>query len=158
LLSEKDSAKIVEGLLAAVTSEEVQAVLHDKKHSYYFEDPQNWSNYGNREKNWDTRMHPDQPAPTITTRCNSISNGRFGHYDVRQNRGVTPREAAALQSFPDDFIFYPREETDAAARLIGNAVPPRLAKFFATHIKRLFQSEPVLEIGNLDRLKLRRAA
>ena len=93
-----------------------------------------------------TRMHPDQPAPTITTRCNSISNGRFGHYDVRQNRGITPREAAALQSFPDDFIFYPLNITEAAARLIGNAVPPKMAKYFGGFIRRLLLGANVVEL------------
>ena len=37
-----------------------------------------------------TRMRPDFPSPTITTKCHSISNGRFGHYDVRQVRVISP--------------------------------------------------------------------
>jgi DNA (cytosine-5)-methyltransferase 1 len=81
-----------------------------------------------------TRMRPDGPAPTITTRCHSISNGRFGHYDTRQHRGISLREAAALQSFRDDYIFYPTERIEPVARMIGNAVPPRLAKFFADYL------------------------
>ena len=81
-----------------------------------------------------TRMHPDRPSPTITTRCNSISNGRFGHYDRRQNRGISPREAAALQSFDDDYVFHPADRLEAASRMIGNAVPPLLAKFFAERL------------------------
>ena len=93
-----------------------------------------------------TRMQPNQPSPTITTRCNSISNGRFGHYDSRQIRGITPREAAALQTFPDNFIFYPLNETEAAARLIGNAVPPRLAQFFARFIKYAMLGINVIEL------------
>jgi len=93
-----------------------------------------------------TRMHPDQYAPTITTRCNSISNGRFGHYDIRQIRGITPREAAALQTFPDDFIFYPVNETDSAAKQIGNAVPPRMARFFADFVKNVMLGINLLEI------------
>lgn len=78
-----------------------------------------------------TRMSPDRPSPTITTNCHSISNGRFGHYDPAQNRGISLREAAALQSFEDDYVFYPDDRIGAAARMIGNAVPPLLAKFFA---------------------------
>lgn len=81
-----------------------------------------------------TRMHPDRPAPTITTRCHSISNGRFGHYDPKQVRGISLREAAILQSFPDDYIFYPMEQIEPLARMIGNAVPPRLARFFAEYL------------------------
>jgi DNA (cytosine-5)-methyltransferase 1 len=81
-----------------------------------------------------TRMHPDRPAPTITTKCHSISNGRFGHYDPTQVRGISLREAAVLQSFPEDYIFYPKEQIEPVARMIGNAVPPRLARYFATYL------------------------
>jgi DNA (cytosine-5)-methyltransferase 1 len=84
-----------------------------------------------------TRMHPDRPAPTITTRCNSISNGRYGHYDISQLRAITPREAAILQSFPENYVFYPSEQTEFAARMIGNAVPPKLARFFAVYALQL---------------------
>ena len=81
-----------------------------------------------------TRMHPDRPSPTITTKCHSVSNGRFGHYDTSQIRGISLREAAILQSFPDNYIFYPTNRSDAVARMIGNAVPPKLATFFAKYL------------------------
>jgi DNA (cytosine-5)-methyltransferase 1 len=81
-----------------------------------------------------TRMRPDRPSPTITTRCHSISNGRFGHYDIRQVRGISLREAAALQSFPDTYVFYPTNQIEPVARMIGNAVPPKLAQFFADYL------------------------
>lgn len=81
-----------------------------------------------------TRMRPDHPAPTITTRCHSVSNGRFGHYDVKQVRGISLREAAALQSFPDDYVFYPLDQQEPAARMIGNAVPPKLAAFYSRYL------------------------
>ena len=71
------------------------------------------------------RMFWDKPSPTITTKFLSISNGRFGH--PVQNRGLSIREGAALQSFPANYRF----ETDSittAARLIGNAVPPEYGK------------------------------
>ena len=86
-----------------------------------------------------TRMHPDRPSPTITTKCHSISNGRFGHFDTDQNRGISLREAAILQSFPDSYVFYPTERTDSVARMIGNAVPPKLAEFFASYAVRSLQ-------------------
>jgi DNA (cytosine-5)-methyltransferase 1 len=78
-----------------------------------------------------TRMSGNRPSPTITTKCHSISNGRFGHYDTSQNRGISLREAAALQSFRDDYVFYPEDGVCMIARMIGNAVPPRLARSFA---------------------------
>jgi DNA (cytosine-5)-methyltransferase 1 len=81
-----------------------------------------------------TRMSPDRPSPTITTKCHSISNGRYGHFDTKQNRGISLREAAALQSFPDDYVFYPVEQIEPIARMIGNAVPPKLAHYFATYL------------------------
>lgn len=81
-----------------------------------------------------TRMHPNKPSPTITTKCHSISNGRFGHYDARQIRGLSLREAAILQSFPDNYVFYPDAQIEPIARMIGNAVPPKLAAFFASYL------------------------
>lgn len=68
------------------------------------------------------RMSWDEPAPTLTTRCTSPSTGRFVHPE--QHRGITPREAARLQTFPFDYEL--PEETSVAERLIGNAVPPVL--------------------------------
>jgi DNA (cytosine-5)-methyltransferase 1 len=81
-----------------------------------------------------TRMAPDRPSPTITTKCHSISNGRFGHYDVKQVRGISLREAAILQSFPDNYVFYPTDQNTAVAAMIGNAVPPKLAAFFSRYL------------------------
>ena len=77
-----------------------------------------------------TRMHPDRPAPTVTTRFHSVSNGRFGHHDEKQVRGLSLREGAALQSFPDDYEFH-GAGMDTVARMIGNAVPPRLSEYMA---------------------------
>lgn len=74
------------------------------------------------------RMWWDKPAPTMTTLCNGIGNGRFGH--PTQDRAITLREAALLQSFPRAYRFWPlkkKVEAKAIARLVGNAVPPALA-------------------------------
>lgn len=81
-----------------------------------------------------TRMDPDRPSPTITTKCHSISNGRFGHFDTGQLRGISLREAAVLQSFPQDYVFYPTDMIEPVARMIGNAVPPKLAEFFSRYL------------------------
>jgi DNA (cytosine-5)-methyltransferase 1 len=76
------------------------------------------------------RLRRDGTAPAVTTRCDSLSNGRFGH--PTQDRAITPREAAALQTFPPEFTFVgPRV---AIAKQVGNAVPVRLAEAFGTAI------------------------
>lgn len=81
-----------------------------------------------------TRMAADDVGPTITTKCMSITNGRFGHFDASQNRALTPREAALLQTFPSHFVFHPEQNIDFVCTLIGNAVPPRLAQFFGKYV------------------------
>lgn len=87
-----------------------------------------------------TRIRPDRPAPTITTRFHSVSNGRFGHYDENQTRGLSLREGALLQSFPPNYEFY-TTGMDAAARMIGNAVPPKLAERMARNLGKLWAKE-----------------
>lgn len=75
------------------------------------------------------RMEWDQPAPTITTQCFGYGNGRFGHPD--QDRAITLREAALLQTFPRKYKFVRRGEKvrySVLGRLIGNAVPVKLGE------------------------------
>ena len=73
------------------------------------------------------RMSWNKPSPTITCRCTTPACGRFIH--PTQNRGVTLREAARLQTIPDNFKFVGyKEETE---RMIGDAVPYILAKKIA---------------------------
>ena len=71
------------------------------------------------------RMSWDTPAPTITTKFYSLSNGRFGHPD--ENRSLSLREGAALQTFPNDYQFL-AGSLQKNAMLIGNAVPPEFAR------------------------------
>jgi DNA (cytosine-5)-methyltransferase 1 len=81
------------------------------------------------------RMRFDMPAPALTTKCTSISNGRFGH--PTQDRPITVREAASLQTFPRDFRFV--GGIKSATRQVGNAVPVLLAQrvgdVFVEHLK-----------------------
>ncbi len=72
-----------------------------------------------------SRMSWDKPAPTITTRFISFSNGRFGHPE--EDRAISLREGATLQNFPKDYVFYAKN-MQANARMIGNAVPPEFAR------------------------------
>ena len=71
------------------------------------------------------RMKWDQPAPTLTCRCTDIYCGRFTHPD--QDRGISLREAAALQTFPDEYKFYGSAYLHLS-RQIGNAVPVKFAQ------------------------------
>ena len=83
------------------------------------------------------RMYWDRPAPTITTRFNSFSNGRFGHPD--EDRAISIREGATLQTFPTHFVFK-GSNMASLARQIGNAVPPEIARRIGTHIINIAQN------------------
>ena len=72
------------------------------------------------------RLKWDAPAPALTTRCISYSNGRFGH--PYQDRAISVREAACLQTFSRDFVF--TGNLNSQARQVGNAVPALLAQRF----------------------------
>lgn len=85
-----------------------------------------------------TRIHPDRPAPTITTRFLTISCGRFGHYDEGQVRGLSLREGARLQSFENDYEFF-GDGLESLSRMIGNAVPPKLSAYMANHLAAQWQ-------------------
>ncbi len=80
------------------------------------------------------RMYWDRPSPTITTKFRSLSNGRFGHPE--QDRAISIREGATLQTFDSNYVFY-SDVLDKIARMIGNAVPPRLAYVIARNIQRI---------------------
>jgi DNA (cytosine-5)-methyltransferase 1 len=87
---------------------------------------------GNYEGHTDVygRMAWDSPSPALTGRCHSISNGRYGHPE--QDRAISLREAAAIQSFPDGYEFFGSNKH--VAMQIGNAVPVRLAEHIGKHI------------------------
>ncbi|WP_170673843.1 DNA cytosine methyltransferase, partial [Escherichia coli] len=78
------------------------------------------------------RMSWDKPAPTLTTKCNSYSNGRFGHPDPTQHRAISIREASRLQTFPLSYVF--KGSLNSMAKQIGNAVPCELARLFGLHL------------------------
>ena len=82
------------------------------------------------------RMEWDEPSPTITTQFYGFGNGRFGHPD--QDRALSLREGAVLQSFPKTYAFVePRTDYSlkAVGRMIGNAVPVRLGEVIGKSIK-----------------------
>jgi DNA (cytosine-5)-methyltransferase 1 len=82
------------------------------------------------------RMSWDKPSSALTTRCISLSNGRFGHPE--QNRAISVREAACIQTFPRDFVFH--GNLNSMARQVGNAVPVRMAEVFGMEFQRHYAS------------------
>ncbi|MDP3462324.1 MAG: DNA (cytosine-5-)-methyltransferase [Bacteroidales bacterium] len=86
------------------------------------------------------RMKWDDVSPTLTTQCTGYGNGRYGHPE--QDRAISLREAAILQSFPEyyDFIDPLKPFTPTTIeKQIGNAVPVRLAQAIAKSIKKHIQ-------------------
>lgn len=85
------------------------------------------------------RMSWDDVAPTITGGCFNPSKGRFLH--PRENRAITLREAAILQSFPKGYRFPIARGKEVIALMIGNALPPEFIRRHAREIIRTL-SEP----------------
>lgn len=81
------------------------------------------------------RLIKEEVSPTIVTRFDTPSGGKFIH--PTENRTLTPREAARIQSFPDDFIFAGTKSS--ICKQIGNAVPPKLAYFLAEIINEIYR-------------------
>jgi len=80
------------------------------------------------------RMWWNRPSPTITTKFFSVSSGRFSHPD--EDRPISIREGATLQTFPLDYVFY-ANSISAAAKMIGNAVPCEYARRLGIHVQTL---------------------
>ena len=81
------------------------------------------------------RMAKNVPSAALTTRCISLSNGRFGH--PTQHRAISVREAACIQSFPMDFEFF--GSLESMSRQVGNAVPVAMARVFGKAILRHYR-------------------
>ena len=92
-----------------------------------------------RGRSWQSvygRMNWDEPSPTITTQFYRYGTGRFGHPD--QHRALSLREGALLQTFPASYQFVPpgnHPDFKNVGRLIGNAVPVRLAEAIARSVR-----------------------
>jgi DNA (cytosine-5)-methyltransferase 1 len=86
------------------------------------------------------RMSWNKVSPTLTTQCTGYGNGRFGH--PVQDRAISLREAAILQSFPNKYHFVKSKDVINISQIekhIGNAVPPRLGYVIAKTIKEHIQ-------------------
>lgn len=81
------------------------------------------------------RMEWDAPAPTVTTQFYNYGSGRFGHPE--QDRAISLREGAMLQTFPEDYDFFEGSgdvEFKKIGKLVGNAVPVRLGEVIGRSI------------------------
>lgn len=93
------------------------------------------------------RLRWNRPAYTITTVYRNVSSGAFTHPD--EDRALTHREAARIQSFPDDFKFVDSN----IGRQIGNAVPPLLAMAIAEAISRHMDVYSSIGLRSISRFK-----
>ena len=96
------------------------------------------------------RMHKDRPVSGLTTRCISYSNGRFGH--PTQDRAISVREAACIQTFPPAYRFF--GNLNSMARQVGNAVPVLMAERFglnfAEHHRLRMTQVPHQELNGIE--------
>ncbi len=88
-----------------------------------------------------TRMRKEEISVTITTRFDTPSSGKFTHPFL--DRAITVREAARIQSFPDDFVFIGNKGSQM--KQVGNAVPPILAGAIAEVIMKNIKEEKAHE-------------
>ena len=101
-------------------------------------------------KSWDEGHHKDRfrclesskTPMTITSHLKKDGHA-FIHYDVKQNRAISPREAARIQTFPDDYFFEGKQGWQY--QQVGNAVPPFLARKIALHVLEILQEKGLLD-------------
>lgn len=95
------------------------------------------------------RMKWDAPAPTMTTQCTGIGNGRYGHPE--EDRAISLREASLFQTFPKSYQFIdPKDKftVTKVARFIGNAVPVRAGEIIARSIeKHIFEYSKITKVA-----------
>ncbi len=92
------------------------------------------------------RLAWDEPSLTITTWVYHVGSGRFAH--PVEDRGLTMREAARLQSFDDDFVF--PSLVNPVSRMIGNAVPPLLTQRIGESIARALKQKHVVANAKME--------
>lgn len=93
--------------------------------------------HSEHDGHWDVygRINPSEPGPTMTTACINPSKGRFVH--PTEHHGITVRQAARFQTFPDDFVFH--GGLMSAGEQIGNAVPVKLGTVLLGAIKKAIE-------------------
>jgi len=84
------------------------------------------------------RMKWDAPSPTMTTHCYGFGNGRFSHQE--QDRAISVREAATLQTLPKPYQFAEKGkkiQSNSIGRTIGISAPVKLIHMFSTFPQRI---------------------
>ena len=94
------------------------------------------------------KLDPDKPSKTIVAHL-SNDNNAYVHYDKRVPRGITPREAARIQSFPDYYKFHGSQ--GAQFKQIGNAVPPKLARKIASALAMVLNGDEKDSVSDLKK-------
>jgi len=100
-------------------------------------------------KSWHKGDHADRfrcfesskTPKTITSHLKKDGHA-FIHYDIKQNRAISPREAARIQTFPDDYFFEGKQGSQY--QQVGNAVPPFLARLIALHVLEILKGKKLL--------------
>ena len=94
-------------------------------------------------------MSWDDVSPTLTTQFYNYGTGRFGHPE--QDRAISLREGALLQSFPQNYIFFKNKNDISISKLarhtrhIGNAVPPKLGQHIGLSIRNHLLDHNIFE-------------
>lgn len=126
----------------------IEAWNNDKRRLKYTDLPEELCTHNNKTAFLDRFKVVAKDLPSCHTMMAHIS--KDGHYfihpDIEQARSITVREAARIQSFPDDFYF--EGSRTAAFTQIGNAVPPLMAKEIAKKIKKLLEKTDEQRIIN----------
>ena len=100
-----------------------------------------------------SRLSWSEPARTITKFAYHVGSGQFGH--PVEDRAITMREAARLQSFPDSFVFRGTTEIRKLSALIGSAVPPLLARCLGQKIAQYLDRITVTELNSALRSEVK---
>lgn len=128
---------------AGLTPKNLERIKHSKPGGTWHDWPEDLLNECHKKSTGQDftsvygRMRWDEPSPTITTQFFYIGAGRYGHPE--QNRAISLREGALLQTFPKSYTFFKDEENMSIAtiaRHIGNAVPVDLGKIIGLSIKK----------------------
>ena len=132
----------------------VQKWINSSERLNYNDLPERLKSHNNRNSFIDRFkiVAPELPFSQTIVAHIAKDGHHFIHPNLNQNRSISVREAARLQSFPDDYYFEGVKEDSnrtSAFKQIGNAVPPLMAKQIANHMKHFFNQVSLKEIKDV---------